>query len=147
MCTHFVFAWKPFLNFGKIQKEQAQIRYMQAVNQVRTEKEKLVALKEQFLQSMNLFQESQKGLVPVERFKMFQHYFDKMKEDIRIQQNAVQEAAQRQKECLRALEEALKNVSVVEKFRERRLQQYQLEVLAEEQKQLDEIGLQIYSRA
>ena len=44
----------------------------------------------------------------------------------------------------RALAE--KNYKVVEKFREKKFQDYQIEAMNEEQKLLDEIGLQIYTK-
>lgn len=143
----FRFRLETLLKFRKMQKEQAQIKYMQAVNKTNLERERLQLAQDRLRHSLQEFKESQQSLVNVEMFKLYQYYFDKIKEDIKNQQVTVQLAVQEQEQALKVLEEALKQVSLVEKFKERRLEQYHLEVLAEEQKQLDEIGLQLYSRA
>ena len=49
-------------------------------------------------------------------------------------------------QCLQTLAEAEKNYKIVEKFREKKMQNYHIEAMNEEQKLLDEIGLQIYTR-
>ena len=49
-------------------------------------------------------------------------------------------------DCLAKLEEAVKQLKAVESLKETQYQQYLYESLLEEQKTLDEIGMQLYLR-
>jgi flagellar FliJ protein len=142
----FKFRLEALLKFRKMQEEQAQILFWQATNQFRIEKEELAKLEENVLQNMNLLRNFQQNLLSIETFKSFHHYFDKMKKEIQQQNESVKRADESRQECLKNLEEAVKGHKVVEKFREKKIQDYQAELLKEEQKILDEIGLQLYVR-
>ncbi|SFL72109.1 flagellar export protein FliJ [Pelosinus propionicus] len=142
----FKFRLETLLKFRKMQKEQAQILFWQATNQFRIEKEKLSNLEEDVLRNMNLLRNFQQTLLSIETFKSFQHYFDKMKTEIQQQKDSVKRADEYRLECLKKLEDAVKGHTIVEKFREKKIQDYQAELLKEEQKILDEIGLQLYVR-
>lgn len=142
----FKFRLESLLKFRKMQKEQAQISFWQATNQFRIEKEELARLEEEILKNMSLLRTSQQELLSIETFKSYQYYFDKMKKEIRQQEQSVKLADEYRHKCLSSLEDAVKGHKVVEKFREKKLQNYQVELLREEQKILDEIGLQLYVR-
>lgn len=142
----FKFRLETLLKFRKMQKEQAQITFWQATNQFRIEKEKLNSLQGKLLENINLLRTFQQRLLSVETFKSFQYYFDKMKEEIHKQEESVRSADEYRQNCLSILEDSMKNCKVVEKFREKKFQNYQVELIKEEQKMLDEIGLQLYVR-
>jgi flagellar FliJ protein len=129
-----------------MQKEQAQITFWQATNQFRIEKEELSRLQGKLLENISLLRTFQQQLLSIETFKSFQFYFDKMKKEIHKQEDAVRRADEYKQQCLNILEEAVRNHKVVEKFREKKFQNYQVELIREEQKMLDEIGLQLYVR-
>lgn len=142
----FKFRLETLLKFRKMQKEQAQISFWQATNQFRMAKEKLTRLEEKLLENINLLRTFQQDVLPVETFKTFQYYFDKIKKEIQQQEENVRLADEYRKKCLKILEEAVKSHKAVEKFREKKVQDYQAALLKEEQKMLDEIGLQLYVR-
>ena len=142
----FKFRLETLLKFRKMQKEQAQITFWQATNQFRIEKEKLIRLQGKLLENINLLRTFQQRLLSVETFKSFQYYFDKMKEEIHKQEESVRRADEYRQNCLSILEGSMKSCKVVEKFREKKFQNYQVELIKEEQKMLDEIGLQLYVR-
>ena len=136
----FKFRLETLLKFRKMQKEQVQIAFWKATNQFRIEKEFLVELEGKLEENMSLLRSYQQQSLEIETFKSFQYYFDKMKKDISMQKESVIKADEYRKECLLALEEAVKNHKVVEKYREKKLQQFQIELIKEEQKLLDETG-------
>jgi flagellar FliJ protein len=142
----FRFRLEALLKFRKLKKEQAQIEFMQAASRLAAEKEKLQQLERKLADNIDAFRTCQNGPVNVENLKVFQYYFDKIKKDIIVQQDGINKAFEDQQQCMRVLEAAVKQCKVVESYREKRLLQYNAEVLCEEQKQLDEIGLQIYAR-
>lgn len=142
----FKFRLETLLTFRKMQKEQVQIAFWQATNQFRIEKEILLELESKLAQNISLLRSYQQQSLDIETFKSFQYYFDKMKKDIKNQKECVMQADEHRKECLSALEDAVKNHKLVDKYREKKLQQHQFEVIKEEQKVLDEIGLQLYVR-
>jgi len=142
----FRFRLETLLDFRRLQKEQAQLAFMQATNQLQAEKERLKQLEGMLAESMELLNVRRQQPLPVEVFKSYQYYFDKIGEDIHKQNQCVMQATNNYQACLSKLAEAEKEHKIVEKFREKKLQNYQLEVMNEEQKVLDEIGLQIYTR-
>ena len=142
----FSFRLEALLEFRKMQKEQSQITFLQATNQLRSEKELLTELEGKLAENIALLNTRQQQSLPIEIFKSFQYYFDKISKDIVKQNQCVLQADEHREECLLVLTEAERNHKIVEKFREKKLQNYQIEALNEEQKLLDEIGIQIYTR-
>jgi flagellar FliJ protein len=142
----FKFRLETLLKFRKMQKEQAQIAFWQATNQFRIEKEELTKLQGKLSENISLLRTFQQQLLSIETFKTFHYYFDKIKEEISKQENSVKCADEYRQKCLIMLEEAVKNHKVVEKFRDKKFQKYQIDLIKEEQKMLDEIGLQLYVR-
>lgn len=142
----FRFRLETLLDFRKIQKEQAQVVFLKANDQLRREKQLLADFKDKLADNMELLRVSQQQSLSIEKLKFFQYYFDKINNDIVKQKESIVQANQYCQECLQNLAEAEKNHKIVEKFREKKLQNYQIEAINEEQKLLDEIGLQIYTR-
>ena len=142
----FRFRLETLLDFRKIQKEQAQVVFLKANDQLRREKQLLADFKDKLADNMELLRVSQQQSLSIEKLKFFQYYFDKINNDIVKQKESIVQANQYCQECLQNLAEAEKNHKIVEKFREKKLQNYQIEAINEEQKLLDEIGLQIYTK-
>ena len=142
----FHFRLEKLLEFRKMQKEQSQIAFLQATNQLRSEKGLLMELERKLGENIALINVRQQQPLTIDVLKSFRYYFDKISFDIVKQKQCVMQAAEQREICLNALSEAEKNHKIVEKFREKKLQHYQIEAMNEEQKNLDEIGLQIYTR-
>ncbi len=143
----FQFRLETLLNIRKMHKEQAQINFSQAVDRLRLEQEQLAVFENKLFETINSFRSRQKAeRLMIDTLIAFQYYFDKTKAEIDGQQQKIKVADQYRQECLTTLKEAVKRCKLVEKLREKRLQQYQLAVLAAEQKILDEIGTQRYAR-
>lgn len=142
----FTFRLETLLKFRKMQKEQVQIAFWQATNQFQIEKQVLVELESKLSQNIEQLQNYQQDALTIETLRAYQYYFEKIKNEITKQKERVQAFDEKRRECLRNLEEAVKKHKLVEKFREKKLQHFQDEIVKEEQKILDEIGLQLYVR-
>ncbi|MBC8016115.1 MAG: flagellar export protein FliJ [Sporomusaceae bacterium] len=142
----FRFRLEKLLEFRKTHKEQSQIAFLQATRQLRIEKDLSAELECNLSGNIALLHTQQQQSLSVEILKSFRYYIDKISDDINKQNLLVIRAEEHRHECLCILAEAEKNHKVVEKYRERKLQQYQDDTMKEEQKLLDEIGLQIYIR-
>lgn len=142
----FQFRLETLLKFRRMQEEQAQIKLAEATAQYVAERERLAALEGVLADHVADYRRTLAEPVTVAVLKMFRDYTDKLKGDISLQHVRVESAAQRRQECLTALEEAARARKLVEKLREKRLAQYQAEALLEEQKLLDELGLQAFVR-
>jgi len=142
----FKFRLDALLEFRKMQKQQVETIFLKATNQLRIEKESLVNLESKLQENVILLRAEQQQGVSIEKLKFFGYYFEKINKDIAEQIASVAQVEAYCQKCLQDLTEAQKNYKIVEKFREKKLHDYQIEALDAEQKLLDEIGLQIYIR-
>lgn len=142
----FQFRLDALLKFRRIQEEQAQVSLAQATAKYLAAQEELVRMEDKLADHLAVWRERQQQPVTVGSLKMFQDYNDKLICDITRQQQSVAAAESFRQECIHNLEEAAKARKVVEKLREKRLRQYRAELLREEQKELDELGLQAFVR-
>lgn len=142
----FQFRLETLLKFRRLQEEQAQIRLAEATAAYVAERDRLDALVNRMAEHVKNYRRVQEEPVAVATLKLCRDYNDRLIGDISHQRIRVSTAEDRRMDYLAALEEAAKARKLVEKLREKRLAQYQAEMLLEEQKLLDELGLQAYSR-
>jgi flagellar FliJ protein len=142
----FHFRLESLLKYRRQLEEQSLIRLASATAELLQEQELLNNLQEESAEQLIALEECQQGIVTVAKLKMLRDYNDKLKEDIILQKQQVDQAAARRQLRIDETEQAMKDRKLVEKLREKRLLQYQKEMLLEEQKELDELGLQIFSR-
>ncbi|MBP2653119.1 MAG: flagellar export protein FliJ [Firmicutes bacterium] len=142
----FHFSLETLLKVRKMEEEQLQVKLAEATAQFMAEKEQLELLKTRLAEHINKFRNCQNERVGISTFNVFHNYHDKLKGDISIQQERVELAQSAFQQCLASLEQAVKARKLVEKLREKRMLEYQTECLKEEQKFIDEQGLQVFSR-
>jgi len=142
----FQFRLEPLLKYRRMLEEQANIKLAEITAIYLHEKDCFTALETCLSNHLNMMRSRQSQPITVAALKMLQDYHDKVKKDLIIQSARLEEAESQRQESLHLLEEAMKARKVVEKLRERRLLQYQTEMLQDEQKHLDELGLQAFSR-
>lgn len=142
----FRFRLETLLKFRRMKEEEAQIQLAHSTSVFMQEKEKLEACEQQLAGHIETIRSQQQQPVTVATLKMLHDYHDKIKKDINSQQIRLVDAATRRREDLAVLEQAMKAHKLVKKLREKRLLQYQTEMLRDEQKHLDELGLQVFSR-
>lgn len=142
----FHFRLETLLKYRRLLEGQAQIKLAQATAEYMAEHDRLAALRSELQNQEARFREESQKPLTIAAFKIFQQYHDKLDRDISQQLVKVQTADTKRRECIAALEEAVKARKLVEKLREKRLAQYHAENLQEEQKVLDELGLQAFVR-
>ena len=90
---------------------------------------------------------SKEGIrVTVGRLRTFNSFFAWKREQIEMQQNIILQMKAEKQKKLKILMDVMSYLKSIEQLKERRWQEYQAEALQEEQKMLDEIGLQLTMR-
>ena len=142
----FQFKLQRLLDYRKIREEQAQAEFVKATRVFLHEQDILHQIKEVLADTMEGLAAEQKKSSSLLMLKMYQDYIDTTREGIRLQAAKVASAAEKRHKALRNFEEAARRRKAVDSLRDRRLQQYQEEVMREEQAFLDEIAGQRFTR-
>lgn len=140
----FTFRLETLLKVRLMQEEEAQLKLAQATHLYLVEKEKEASLILTKEKTVTEFCNKQHEVLTVETLKNYRYYIDKIKEELFSQCQKTQMAAENRLTCLKELEEAMKNRQLVEKLKEKQWQEYQEQILREEQIFLDELGVQAY---
>lgn len=142
----FQFKLQRLLDFRKIREDQAQAEFVRATRVFLHEKELLHQLRARLDNSLDGLKREQEKANSLLTLKLYQDYIDTTREGIKKQAAVVAAAAERRQRCLRLLEEASRKRKAVDSLRDKKLQQYQEEVLQEEQAYLDELSGQRHLR-
>ena len=144
----FRFKLETLLGVTRRKKEDAERRFAEATRALEEARAKLT----EYLQDMQKVQaeyaESTKAgkRISVGRVMTFTSYVNWKRQQIEQQQQVILEAQNMRKQRLKELLEMMSKLKAIEQLKEKRLQQYKDELLFEENKMLDEIGLQLYMR-
>ena len=84
--------------------------------------------------------------IKIGRLMSFNQFFGWKRQQIEDQQQVILRANAVRQKALKVLMEQMSALKSIEKLREKRLAEYKAEALREEQKMLDEIGLQLTMR-
>ena len=132
----------------KMKKEEAEVALGKAsrkLEEARMGLETLLAEMQKGQQDYDAL--SQEGTrVTIGRLMSFNSFFAWKREQIEMQQNILLQVRGEKQQKLKELMEVLSYLKSIEQLREKRLQEYKEDVLKEEQKMLDEIGLQLTMR-
>lgn len=142
----FRFSLETLLSYRKLRVDQAQTKLASASLALQAEQQQLRLLVAEAEQLTELLRNVQQQPVTVEELMICNTYSEALKQKITRQHAVVQQAEQYHFECQSQLLAAVKQHKLVNILKEKRLTQYQIQLLAQEQKGLDEIGLQIYVR-
>jgi len=140
----FKFRLKALLKYRNLQEEQFHLALTCALAEYKQSMEEMQRLVNNRDAAMDLLRQKQKHGLRIEEFKLFQNYLDKLNRDVQKQCQTVEKTQNIYHERQRLLLEAAKKRKIVEKFKEKRFNQYQAEQLQEEQKMIDEVGTQVF---
>ena len=144
----FKFQLETRLKVTKMKKEEAEVALGKAsrkLEEARMGLETLLAEMQKGQQDYDAL--SQEGTrVTIGRLMSFNSFFAWKREQIEMQQNILLQVRGEKQQKLKELMEVLSYLKSIEQLREKRLQEYKEDVLKEEQKMLDEIGLQLTTR-
>lgn len=142
----FVFQLAALLKVTKMRKEQAEVKFAEATQFTNLQKKMMCQFQAELQQGLNDYYHLAMEKVTVDRLISYSSYFDRMKKQIEQQREIVREAEKKQAECLDLLRIAMNKLKSIEQLKEKRFAEFREEQLFEEQKELDEIGLQVYTR-
>lgn len=142
----FTFHLETLLKVRLMKEEEMQIKLAQASQLYIKEKEYEEILLVRYQETTQNFRDKQQDVLTIETLKSFQYFLDKIKGDLFLQAKRVEDAAEHKAQALKELEEAIKSRKLVDKLKEKKWQQYQEQVLREEQSFLDELGTQMYAK-
>ena len=144
----FKFQLETLLRVTRRKKDDAEREFAEASRRLEEAREGLNTLLDEMQRGQRDYDAlSQEGVrVTVGRLMTFNSFFAWKREQIEMQQGIVLQMKGEKQKKLKALMEVMSYLKSIEQLKERRYQEYQAEALQEEQKMLDEIGLQLTMR-
>ena len=142
----FQFRLESLLKYRKLQTDQAQAELGQATVEWQNQLSALNTLFEKNDQLSEHLRDIQQTPILVDDLVSCHEYGQILRNKLNQQKETVRIAEQYCDECRQRLSESLKRQKLVEKIKEKRWSQFNEELLRQEQKELDEIGLQLHVR-
>ena len=144
----FKFQLETLLRVTRSKKEDAEVAFANASRELEDKRAHMQLLLTEMQQGQREFESiTQEGKrVTVGRLMDFNSFFQWKREQIEMQQQLILQAKAERQKRLKELMEVMSYLKSIEQLREKRLQEYKDAALHEEQKMLDEIGLQLYMR-
>lgn len=144
----FRFQLETLLKVTRMKKEEAEVAFAQAVRALEEERAYQRQLLEEMAQGQRDYEKiSKEGThIKIGRLMSFNQFFGWKRQQIEDQQQVILRANAVRQKALKVLMEQMSALKSIEKLREKRLAEYKAEALREEQKMLDEIGLQLTMR-
>ncbi len=138
----FVFKLETLLKIRKRHEEEANIALSKARKKLFEAKTYLEKLTTQQQETVDAFKQKQenKELFALE-FQSWYTFINFLQTQIKDQILIVEQITQEVATALKLLEQAMKNRKSVEKLKEKRYEQYRIDMLLEEQKILDEMAI------
>ncbi|MCI7613627.1 MAG: flagellar export protein FliJ [Selenomonadaceae bacterium] len=144
----FRFKLETLLKVTRMNKEQAQVALALATREVEEARAQLSLYLQEMAQGHKDYAELTGAgkTISLGRLMTFNSFFNWKREQIESQQRVIMEKQAVRQKKMQELVAVMNKLKSIEQLKEKRLQQYMAEALQEEQKQLDEIGGQLYFR-
>ncbi|MDY6269236.1 MAG: flagellar export protein FliJ [Selenomonadaceae bacterium] len=144
----FKFQLETLLRVTRSKKEDAEVAFANASRTLEDARAHMHELLEDMQRGQQEFEHiTQEGKrVTVGKLMDFHSFFQWKREQIERQQQVILQAKAERQKRLKELMEVMSYLKSIEQLKEKRLQEYKDAALHEEQKMLDEIGLQLYMR-
>ena len=143
----FRFKLETLLKVTRSKKEEAEVRFAEASRKLEADKEKLGERLAEMQQGRKDYDRLTDGhTISLGRLLTFNSFFEWKREQIESQQAQILRSRAERQKRLKVLLQLMNKLKSIEQLKAKRLQQYKDEALLEEQKLLDEIGLQLYMR-
>lgn len=144
----FKFQLETLLKVTKRKKDDAEMKFAEASRKLEECRAKLQVLLRELAEGQAEFAEKTAAgkSIKVSTIMMYNSFFNWKREQIEQQQDLILRATQDKQQKLKILMKLMTYLKSIEQLKEKRLREYNAEVLFEEQKMLDEIGLQLSMR-
>lgn len=145
----FRFQLETLLKVTRMKKENAEVQFAEVSRRLEEQKEQLHFLINEMEQGQRDYESiSQEGKkVTVGKLMSFNRFFAWKREQIEIQRGIILQTQGEKQKKLKVLMEVMTYLKSIEQLREKRLREYNEQAMFEEQKFLDELGLQLAMRA
>ncbi len=144
----FRFQLETLLKVTKRKKDDAEMQFAESSRKLEECRAKLQILLREMAEGQKEFADmtSEGKTVTVGVIMTYNEFFNWKREQIERQQEIILRATQDKQQKLKILMQLMTYLKSIEQLKEKRLREYNAEVLFEEQKMLDEIGLQLSMR-
>ena len=144
----FKFQLETLLKVTRMKKEDIEVKFAEVSRKLEDQKAHLQLLLNEMEQGQRDYESlSQEGTkVTVGKLMSFNRFFAWKREQIDMQRSFILQTQGEKQKRLRELMEVMSYLKSIEQLKEKRLREYNEEVLHEEQKLLDELGLQMTMR-
>ena len=145
----FKFQLETLLKVTRRKKDDAELKFAEVSRRLEEYKRVLQALLQDMKRGQNEYAEltSEGKKVTIGVIMTYNSFFNWKKQQIDNQQKLILKTTEERQRKLKALMDLMTYLKSIEQLKEKRLREYNEEVLFEEQKMLDEIGLQLYVRS
>ena len=144
----FKFQLETLLKVTKRKKDDAEMQFAEASRKLEECRAKLQVLLRELAEGQKEFADmtSEGKTVTVGVIMTYNEFFNWKRGQIEKQQDIILKATQDKQQKLKMLMQLMTYLKSIEQLKEKSLREYNAEVLFEEQKMLDEIGLQLSMR-
>lgn len=144
----FRFQLETLLKVTQRKKDDAEMQFAEVSRRLENHRKHLQELLQELQAGQREYSEmtGEGKTVTVGIITTYNNFFNWKREQIDRQQQLILKTMQERQQKLKALMEIMTYLKSIEQLKEKRLREYNEEVLFEEQKMLDEIGLQLHMR-
>ena len=143
----FKFQLEALLKVTKMEKEKAEVELAKISKLLTEQQEYMEKLRQEMQQGQKDYERLTEGArITVGTLMTYNSFFAWKREQLQLQDEAILESKAQKSKRLQQLLAIRNKLESIEQLREKRFNEFRQEQLFEEQKQLDEIGLQIYTR-
>ena len=144
----FKFQLETLLKVTQRKKDDAELKFAEVSRRLEEQQKQLQIFLREMKQGQIEFAEitGEGKKVTIGIIMTYNSFFNWKKMQIEQQQQVIMKTTQERQEKLKKLMELMTYLKSIEQLKEKRLKEYNDELLFEEQKMLDEIGLQLYVR-
>ena len=144
----FKFQLETLLKVTKMRKDQAEVSFAESAKILEEQREQLILLNEEMKQGLIDYNNLTGGKrINVGTLMTYNSFFAWKREQLSIQANTIMQTQAEKKKRLKELTVIMNKLKSIEQIRQKRLEDFKKAALHEEQKFLDEIGLQLTIRA
>ncbi|MGL5269798.1 MAG: flagellar export protein FliJ [Selenomonadaceae bacterium] len=143
----FKFQLETLLKVTKMEKEKAEVELAKISKLLTEQQEYMEKLRQEMQQGQKDYERLTEGArITVGTLMTYNSFFAWKREQLQLQDEAILQSKAQKSKRLQELLAVRNKLESIEQLREKRFNEFRQEQLFEEQKQLDEIGLQIYTR-
>ena len=143
----FKFQLETLLKVTKMEKEKAEVELAKISKLLTEQQEYMEKLRLEMQQGQKDYERLTEGArITVGTLMTYNSFFAWKREQLQLQDEAILQSKAQKSKRLQELLAVRNKLESIEQLREKRFNEFRQEQLFEEQKQLDEIGLQIYTR-